>query len=132
MVKKVKQTNDIISDTLTRIRNAIIAKKDLVMVKNTKMVLDILNILSKYKFIGGYSLLENKDIEVILKVDGVYRINELKGISKPGLRKYISNKDIKLVKGGRGIGIISTSKGVISNVQAKRLGVGGEYICQVW
>lgn len=132
MVKKVKQTNDIISDTLTRIRNAIMAKKDLVMVKNTKMVLDILNILSKYKFIGGYSLLENKDIEVILKVDGVYRINELKRISKPGLRKYISNKDIKLVKGGKGIGIISTSKGVISNIQAKKLGVGGEYICQVW
>lgn len=132
MVKKVRQTNDTISDTLTRIRNAIMAKKDLVIVKNTKMVLDILNILSKYKFIGGYSLLENKDIEVILKIDGVYKINELKRISKPGLRKYISNKNIKLVKGGKGIGIISTSKGVISNIQAKNLGVGGEYICQVW
>lgn len=132
MASLVKQTNDVISDTLTRIRNAIMSKKDTVVVKNTKMVLNILNILSKYRFIGGYSMLESNDIEVSLKVDGKYRINKLIRISKPGLRKYVSAKEIKLVKGGKGIGVVSTSKGVISNVQAKKLGVGGEYICQVW
>lgn len=132
MSSLVKQTNDVISDTLTRIRNAIMSKKDTVVVKNTKMVLNILNILSKYRFIGSYSMLESNDIEVSLKVDGRYRINKLVRISKPGLRKYVSAKEIKLVKGGKGIGVVSTSKGVISNVQAKKLGVGGEYICQVW
>lgn len=130
--QKVKLTNDIISDTLTRIRNAIRANKSTVLVPNTRMVLEILNVLTKYGFLGGYNSTEFNAIEVNLLVNGKYAITDLKRISKPGVRKYVRCKDIRLVKGGYGIAVISTSRGVMSNIKARKLGVGGEYICEVW
>ena len=130
--KRLRTTNDVISDLLTRMRNAIAARHDSVFVKRTKMVLEILNILSNYRFIGGYSLLDSGDVQVFLKVNGVYRISQLERVSRPGLRIYVKSSQIKLVKGGKGLGILTTSKGVVSNLQARRLNVGGELICRVW
>lgn len=131
-MKAVKRTSDILSDALTRMRNAIRANKEFVVLPKTKLVLEVLKVLSNYNYIGGYSENENGDINVILKINSVYRFTELERVSKPGLRKYVSVDEIKPVKGGRGLSIISTSKGVMSGAQAKKANVGGEYLCKIW
>ncbi len=127
------QTNDIISDILTRIRNAIHAKKEVVALINTKAVLEVLNVLSNYGFVGRYEIDEETgNISVHLKVDNQYKINELKRVSRPGLRKYIGAKDVKQIKGGRGIAVLSTSQGIISDEKARKDRAGGEYLFYVW
>lgn len=131
-VKKVKQTNDVISDTLTRMRNAVSAKKETVVLSNTKIVLEILKVLSNANFIGQYLENSNGDIEVSLLTENGYRFTNLERVSKPGARKYIMASDIRSVKGGKGISIVSTSKGVLSGYQARKENVGGEYLCKIW
>lgn len=131
-MKPVKKTHDILSDALTRMRNAIRAKKEVVALPNTKLVLEVLKVLLNCGYIAGYSENENGDINVNLKKDNVYRFTELERVSKPGRRKYVSVDEIRPVKGGRGLAIISTSKGVMSGAQAKKANVGGEYLCKIW
>ncbi|HEQ65357.1 MAG TPA: 30S ribosomal protein S8 [bacterium] len=124
---------DVIADSLTRIRNAsILGKKETILIK-TKFVGDVLKVLRDEEMIEDYEIGE-KDIIVQLKygIDDKPVITNLKKVSSPGQRIYISAKDIRPVMNGRGIGIISTSKGVLSTAHAKHLGVGGEYICEVW
>ncbi|MCX8034741.1 MAG: 30S ribosomal protein S8 [Candidatus Dojkabacteria bacterium] len=130
--KYIKSTNDIVSDTLTRIRNAIKSKKNTVIVPLSKLVLEILKVMHNYKFIGDYQVIDKNAIEVNLLVDSRYKISELVRVSKPGLRIYVKSKDIKPVKYGYGIGIYSTSQGVVSHVKARKMGIGGEYICYIW
>jgi small subunit ribosomal protein S8 len=129
---KIKFTNDIISDSLTRIRNSRGASKNTALLSNTKIVLELLKVLSNDNFIKSYSITEEGMVEVDLMVDGKYKFTELTRISKPGVRVYVGSGEMRPVKRGRGIGIISTSKGIMSDKQARKEKVGGEYLCTIW
>jgi len=131
-MKKVKKTNDILSDALTRMRNAIKASKEETLLPNTKLVLEILKVLSNYGYISSYQITENEDISVNLVTEKGYRFTDLQRVSKPGVRKYVTASQIRPVKGGKGLAIISTSKGVMSGAMARKEGIGGEYLCKIW
>lgn len=130
--------NDTIADMLTRIRNANLAKHQIVQVPATKMTRNISQVLQEEGFIYEFEEVgENlKNYLVIsLKYKGKNKkpvINALKRISKPGLRVYANHKEIPKVLGGIGIAIISTSKGVMTDRQARHSGLGGEVICYIW
>ena len=129
---------DPIADMLTRIRNANTAKHDTVDVPSSKMKLSIAKILLDEGYIKAYELVDNgnfKDIHITLKYGKDKNekiISGLKRISKPGLRVYANSADIPKVMGGLGTAIISTNKGVITDKEARKLGVGGEVLCYVW
>ena len=130
--------SDPIADMLTRIRNANTAKHDTVDVPASKMKLAIANILLDEGYIAKYDLVEDgafKTIHIILKYGADKNekvISGLKRISKPGLRVYANTEDIPKVLGGLGTAIISTNKGVVTDKEARKLGVGGEVLCFVW
>jgi small subunit ribosomal protein S8 len=132
MQKKVKQSSDTLSDSLTRMRNAITRGKSTAVLPNTKLILELLKVLSNYGYISSYTQNDLGDIEVNLMKDGQYRFTHLERVSKPGVRRYISSAEIKPVKGGKGLAILSTSKGVLAGPQAKKENVGGEFICKIW
>ena len=129
---------DTISDMLTRIRNAIMVKHQIVQIPVTKMAIAVVNILKEEGFIEDFeSYQENKREYLLLslKYTGKSRksvISKLKRISKPGLRVYSNSKDLPKVLDNLGIAIISTSKGVMTNLKAKELGIGGEVLCHIW
>ena len=130
--------NDPIADMLTRIRNANTAKHDTVDVPASKMKIAIANILLDEGYIAKYDLVENgnfKDIRITLKYGKDKNekiISGLKRISKPGLRVYAGKEDMPKVLGGLGIAIVSTNQGVITDKQARKLGVGGEVLAFIW
>ena len=130
--------SDPIADMLTRIRNANTAKHDTVDVPASKMKLAIANILVDEGYIAKYDLVEDgafKTIHITLKYGADKNekiITGLKRISKPGLRVYANTEDIPKVLGGLGTAIISTNKGVVTDKEARKLGVGGEVLCFVW
>ena len=130
--------SDPIADMLTRIRNANTAKHDTVDVPASKMKLAIANILLDEGYIAKYDLVEDgafKTIHITLKYGADKNekvISGLKRFSKPGLRVYANTEDIPKVLGGLGTAIISTNKGVVTDKEARKLGVGGEVLCFVW
>ena len=130
--------SDPIADMLTRIRNANTAKHDTVDVPASKMKLAIANILLDEGYIAKYDLVEDghfQTIHITLKYGADKNekvITGLKRISKPGLRVYANAEDIPRVLGGLGTAIISTNKGVVTDKEARKLGVGGEVLCFVW
>ena len=130
--------NDTISDTLTRIRNAILAKHQIVQIPATNITYRIILVLHKEGFIENFEEIQNefkKFLLITLKYKGKNRnsiITKLKRISKPGLRIYSKHKELPKVLGGIGIAIISTSKGVMTDKQARYLGLGGEVLCYIW
>ena len=130
--------SDPIADMLTRIRNANTAKHDTVDVPASKMKIAIADILVDEGYIAKYDLVEDgsfKTLHITLKY-GVDKnekvISGIKRISKPGLRVYTNTEDIPRVLGGLGIAILSTNKGVVTDKEARKLGVGGEVLCFVW
>ncbi|WP_027430838.1 MULTISPECIES: 30S ribosomal protein S8 [Lachnospira] len=129
---------DPIADMLTRIRNANTAKHDTVDIPASKMKLSIAKILLDEGYIKSYEVVENgnfKDIRVTLKYGKDKNekiISGLQRISKPGLRVYANKTDLPKVLGGLGVAIISTNKGVVTDKEARKLGVGGEVLCFVW
>ena len=130
--------SDPIADMLTRIRNANTAKHDTVDVPASKMKLAIANILLDEGYIAKYDLVEDghfQTIHITLKYGADKNekvITGLKRISKQGLRVYANTEDIPRVLGGLGTAIISTNKGVVTDKEARKLGVGGEVLCFVW
>ena len=130
--------SDPIADMLTRIRNANTAKHDTVDVPASKMKHAIANILLDEGYIAKYDLVEDghfQTIHITLKYGADKNekvITGLKRISKPGLRVYANTEDIPRVLGGLGTAIISTNKGVVTDKEARKLGVGGEVLCFVW
>ena len=128
---------DPIADMLTRIRNANTAKHDTVDVPSSKMKLAIAKILLDEGYIKSYELVENgkfNDIRITLKYGASKNekiISGLQRISKPGLRVYANKEELPKVLGGLGVAIISTNKGVITDKEARKLGVGGEVLCFV-
>lgn len=128
---------DPIADLLTRIRNGLRAKKRWVNIPSSNEKMRILYILKEEKYIEDFMLIDDKvkkQIRIFLKYDyrGSPVITGIERISKPGLRIYKNRKDLPRVLDGLGIAILSTSKGIISNKTAKKIGVGGEVICNVW
>lgn len=126
--------NDTISDLLTKIRNANNAKHHLVQVPSTKITKAIVTILKEEGFIEDYELLKNYII-ISLKYNRISRkpvINELKRISKPGLRFYSDTKNFPVVLGNLGISIISTSQGIMTSTNAKLNKIGGEILCYIY
>ena len=127
-----------ISDMLTRIRNANMVKHQIVQVPYSKMSLKITEILKEEKFIEDFeSYVENQKqyLLISLKYIGKSRkpvICKIERVSKPGLRIYSSSKKLPKILGDLGIALISTSKGVMTNVKARELGIGGEILCYIW
>lgn len=129
--------NDLISDSLTRIRNAALRRLDVTTLMHSNAVEAVVGILAEKGYIDSFNVVEDgnkKSINVVLKYDenGKTVINEMKRVSKPGRRIYKGRDDIKRFKNGYGTIIVSTSKGVIPNDKAYELGVGGEVLCTVW
>ncbi len=129
--------NDLISDGLTRIRNAAMRRLDTAKLLHSNVVEATLSILVDKGYIESYNVVEEnnkKFINVVLKYDekGKSVINELKRISKPGRRVYQGKDEIRKFKNGYGVIIVSTSKGVMSGFDANKAGVGGEVLCTVW
>jgi small subunit ribosomal protein S8 len=129
---------DTISDMLTRIRNATMVKHQIVQIPATKMSLAIASILKEEGFIEDFeSYTENqfKYLLISLKYIGKSRqpvICKIKRVSKPGLRVYSNSKELPRVLDNLGIAIISTSNGLMTNLKAKELGIGGEVLCYIW
>lgn len=131
-------TNDTVSDMLTRVRNANLAKHQVVQVPATKMTKSIAHVLLEEGFIESIEevgLDMNRQLLLSLKYKGRERepvINALKRISRPGLRVYANRKELPRVLGGLGIAVISTSKGVLTDTKARTQGLGGEVLCYIW
>ncbi len=132
---------DPIADMLTRIRNAQMVKHKEVLVPFSKLKLSIAKILEQRNFIESVKKEMGEKfpiLKIVLKYDVVSNteknpaIREIKRVSRQGQRIYVKKTDIKRVKNGYGISIISTSQGVMTGDKAKKLGLGGEIICELW
>jgi small subunit ribosomal protein S8 len=129
---------DPIADMLTRIRNANTHRHDTVDVPASKMKVSIAEILQNEGYITSYELVDAgsfKNIHITLKYGRDKNekvINGLKRISKPGLRVYANKEELPKVLGGLGIAVISTNKGVLTDKEARKLGVGGEVLAYIW
>ena len=129
---------DPISDLLTRLRNGLRVKKDAVEVPGSRVKVDIAEILKQEGFIEGYEVIPGEGPKSTLKVslkygpDGEKVMTHLKRESKPGRRVYVGVGEIPQVLGGMGLAIVSTSRGLLSDRNARKENVGGELICTVW
>lgn len=131
-------TNDTISDMLTRIRNATLARQQVTAIPATKMTQSIARVLQQEGYIVDFEEVGegiDRRLMLSLKYQGRNRqpiITKLKRVSRPGLRVYSNHKELPRVLGGIGIAIISTSKGIMTDREARRQGVGGEVLCYIW
>ncbi|MBI5808735.1 MAG: 30S ribosomal protein S8 [Ignavibacteriales bacterium] len=127
---------DPIADFLTRVRNAVKARKKFVDIPSSKMKVSLAEILKNNNFIRDYNVIEDSKQNILRihlqYVAGTPSITGLKRISTLGLRTYVGKDEIPRVLGGLGISILSTPKGLMTDKQAKRESVGGELICQIW
>lgn len=128
---------DPIADFLTHIRNALHARKDRVDTPWSRLKEAIAKALQEEGFIGEYSEVEDGKMKVLrlrLKYDGHGQsiVRGLKRVSRPGRRVYVGSEEIPLVQNGLGINVLSTSRGIIVDRQARKLHVGGELLCSVW
>ncbi|MBE3591299.1 MAG: 30S ribosomal protein S8 [Firmicutes bacterium] len=127
---------DPIADMLTRIRNANTVRRASVDIPGSKIKRAIAQILKDEGFIEGYQWIDDGKqgiLRIFLKYDDRERvITGLRRISKPGLRVYVGRDEIPRVLGGLGIAVLSTSKGIMTDKQARREGLGGEVLCYIW
>ena len=131
--------NYVVSDMITRLRNAIRVKKTKVAIISTLLTQSISDILKREGYIEeSYQHINEKgqkELHLVLKYEGKKMLpvlTNLKCLSKPGVRLYSNTKEIPQVLGGLGITIISTSKGILTDYEARKLGVGGELLCMIW
>ena len=131
-------TTDTISDMLTRIRNANLAKHQIVQIPSTKVTRNIAAVLLSENLIESFEELQNgikSSLLLSLKYNGKERtpkIEKIQRISKPGLRVYSGSKKMPRILGGFGTAIVSTSRGLMTDQQARKEGVGGELLCYIW
>jgi small subunit ribosomal protein S8 len=130
-------TTDPIADMLTRIRNGLMVRKSFVLVPSSKIKVAIAQILLEEGFIQGYEVTNERpqpNIRLWLKYDEKRRpiVSGLRRISRPGRRVYSGKQELPWVLSGLGIAIVSTPKGVMTDREARRTGVGGEVLCYVW
>lgn len=123
---------DPIADMIVIIKNGYLAKKDLVSMPFSKFKYELAKVLEKEGYVGK-SKKEGTKLEIeMVYIEEKPKLHEIKKVSKPGLRVYIKSKKIQLVKGGRGVYIVSTPQGVMSSKDARKKNLGGEVICLVW
>jgi small subunit ribosomal protein S8 len=130
-------TTDPIADFLTRIRNGALAKHPRVEMPSSKMKIEIARILKEEGYLANFKVVEEKGkktLRVFLRYtpDRHCVITDLKRISRPGSRRYVGKFGIKPVVGGMGIAIVSTPRGLMTGQSARKEGVGGELLCEVW
>lgn len=130
-------TSDPIADMLTRVRNALAARHPKVDVPGSKLKLEIARILKEEGYITNFKLAEEgarKVIKMYLKYTPGNQpvISRIERVSRPGCRVYVAAKEVPRVLGGMGINILTTPKGVMTGSAARKEGVGGELLCQVW
>jgi small subunit ribosomal protein S8 len=127
---------DPIADFLTRVRNAIKAEKKSVDIPVSKMKVGIAEIMRKTNYIHDYSVVETKGkkyLSIKLKYyNGINVIEGLRRVSKPGIRRYVKFENLPRVRNGLGIAVVSTSKGLMTEKEARKLQIGGEVICSIW
>ena len=128
---------DPIADLLSRIRNAQIAKHDRLDVPTSKLKVEVVKLLREEGFIKNFREIEGSPVgtlRVFLRysAEGVPAISHLQKVSKPGRRVYRRADEIQPVRNGLGVGIVSTSQGLLTDAQARERRVGGELLCQVW
>ena len=124
---------DSIANMIVAIKNGYLAKKEEVVMPFSKFRFEVAKVLEISGFVAKVSKSENAvKVELLYTEDKRPRITEIKKVSKQGLRIYTKSKNIKPVKGGRGITIISTSQGVMTQKEAQKKNLGGEVICRVW
>ena len=129
--------SDPLADMLTRIRNGVKARFETVEMPLSKLKVNVAKVLKEEGYITDYQVLE-QGVQGTLKIDLKYGQNNeqvitgIKRVSKPGLRQYKKNDHIPKVMTGLGVGILSTSQGVITDREARSRGIGGELLCEVW
>ena len=129
---------DPIADLLTRIRNAHLAKHDRLDVPFSKLKLEVVRVLKEEGFIRNFRVLETEgpvnSVRVFLRYapDGTPAIRNVERVSKPGRRVYRGADDVQPVRNGLGVGILSTSQGLLTDRQARERRVGGELLCEIW
>lgn len=130
------QSTDQVADLLTRIRNAIKVSKNEILVPTSKLKVGVVDVLAKNGYIADYKVEDGKPrgiLKVTINEAGTNaKINEITKVSKPGRRVYSSADEIPTVKSGRGMVIISTSKGLMTGREAKKNRLGGEILVKVW
>ena len=129
--------NDPISDMLTRVRNAGMARKPEVLMPSTKVLVAIAEVLKAEGYIADFEVIEKvpqNQLKITLRygADKKHSIREIRRVSKPGLRVYAGKDAIPRVKSGLGIAIVSTPQGVLTGYEARRRGIGGEVLCTVF
>ena len=129
-------STDPIADMLTRIRNAINVRKSEVVLPHSKLKQSVAELLKDSGFITDVKVTDaviGKSLKIVINPEGESaRITEIARLSKPGRREYANVREIPTVKGGRGIVIVSTSRGLMTGAEAKKSGMGGELICKVY
>ena len=130
-------TSDPIADMLTRVRNALQARHPKVDVPSSNLKVEIARILKEEGYILNYKLVDeapSRIIRIYLKYTPANSpvISHIERVSRPGCRIYVGKTDVPRVLGGLGINILTTSRGVMTGLEAKKTGVGGEVMCQVW
>jgi len=130
-------TTDPIADMLTRIRNASLARHEHALVPASKLKLEIAKVLKAQGYIQKYDLIDDKkqgQLRVHLRYTPERKavISGVRRVSRPGMRIYVDKTHIPRVQGGLGVAILSTSRGVLTDREARRRGVGGEVLCYVW
>ncbi|MYA97728.1 MAG: 30S ribosomal protein S8 [Nitrospinae bacterium] len=129
---------DPIADLLTRIRNAVRAGHESVVIPGSKLKESVVGILKSQGYIRGYDVEPGPTGQTRIKVelkppqDGKLVLSGLKRVSKPGLRVYVDKESVPKVLNGMGIAILTTSRGVVTDEEARNLGVGGEVLCEIW
>lgn len=126
---------DPISDMLTRVRNAMMAKKKEVVIPASNLKLAIAKIMEQEKYIGSVERREDNHGEICIKLKydkGIPAIKNIKRVSKPGRRVYVTGENLPRVLNGFGLAIISTSRGIMTNKEARKEHLGGEVICEIY
>ena len=130
------QSTDQIADLITRIRNAIVVGKNEILVPTSKLKAQVVEVLKKNGYVAEYEVVDGKPRGVlkvtIFEPGTVAKINEISKVSKPGRRVYSAAEDLPVVKSGRGMVIVSTSKGLMTGREAKKNRLGGEILVKVW
>lgn len=129
-------STDQIADLITRIRNAIEVGKNEILVPTSKLKVAVVDVLKKNGYLASYEVMEGTPrgiLHVVVNEPGtVAKINEITKVSKPGRRVYAGADELKAVKSGRGMVIVSTSKGLMTGREARKNGLGGEVLVRVW
>lgn len=130
------QSTDQIADLITRIRNAVMVSKNEILVPTSKLKVGVVEVLKKNGYVANYEVIEGTPrgtLKVVINEPGtIAKINEISKVSKPGRRVYSAADELPVIKSGRGMIIVSTSKGLMTGREAKKNRLGGEILVKVW